>query len=59
MYAVARFLQVAGLTIPLLAIVAQLNDRISLGQMLGFLIVAMALFGVGHLLERYSGGGLS
>ena len=57
MYAVARFLQLAGLTIPLLAIVAQLNERISLGQMLGFLVAAMAVFGIGHVLQRYSGGG--
>ena len=56
MYTLARFLQVIGLTIPVLAIVAQLMERISLGQMLGFLIAAMALFGIGHLLQRYSGG---
>jgi hypothetical protein len=57
MYALARFLQMAGLTIPLLAIVAQLNERISLGQMLGFLIAAMAVFGIGYVLQRSSGGG--
>ena len=57
MYAVARFLQIVGLTIPLLAIIAQLNERISLGQMLGFLIAAIAVFGIGHVLQRYSGGG--
>ena len=55
MYTVARLLQIAGLTIPLLAIIAQLNERISLGQMLGFLIAAMATFGLGHLLQRFSG----
>lgn len=57
MYTLARILQLAGLTIPLLAIVAQLNERISLRQMLGFLVVAMGVFGMGHLLQRYSGGG--
>lgn len=57
MYGVARFLQFAGLTIPLLAIVAQLMDRITLAQMLGFLVVSMAVFSIGHLLQRYSGGG--
>jgi EamA domain-containing membrane protein RarD len=56
MYSVARFLQFVGLTIPLLAIVAQLNESISQGQMLGFLVVSMAVFGIGHLLQRYSGG---
>lgn len=57
MYSVARFLQIVGLTIPPLAIVAQLMERISLGQMLGFLVAAMAFFGIGHLMQRYSGGG--
>ena len=57
MYTVGRFLQIISLTIPLLAIVAQLNERISLGQMLGFLVAAMAIFGIGHVLQRYAGGG--
>ena len=55
MYTVARFLQVLGLTIPLLAIVAQLNERITLGQMLGFLVASMTVFIIGHTLQRYSG----
>jgi hypothetical protein len=57
MYTVARFLQIVGLTIPLLAIVAQLNDHITLSQMLGFLAVAIGVFLIGHVLQRYSGGG--
>jgi hypothetical protein len=57
MHTLARIFQVAGLTIPLLAIFAQLNERISLGQMLGFLVVAIAIFSIGQLLERYSGSG--
>ena len=57
MYALARMLQLAGLTIPPLAIIAQLSERITLGQMLGFLVAAMAVFGLGHLLHRYFGGG--
>jgi hypothetical protein len=57
MYAVARLLQIAGLTIPLLAIIAQLNERISQGQMLQFLVAAMAVFGIGYVLQRYTGGG--
>ena len=55
MYTAARFLQVLGLTIPLLAIVAQLNERITLGQMLGFLVASMTVFIIGHTLQRYSG----
>jgi hypothetical protein len=55
MYALGRLLQLIGLTIPLLAIIAQLNQSISLGQMLRFLVVAIALFGSGYLLQTYSG----
>jgi hypothetical protein len=57
MYALARFIQMAGLAIPPLAIIAQLMDEITLGQMLGFLTVSVGLFLVGYLLQRYSGGG--
>lgn len=42
--------------IPLLSIFAQLNNRISLGQMLQFLVVAVCFFSIGYLLQRYSGG---
>jgi hypothetical protein len=56
MYTLARFLQVAGLTIPLLAIVAQLMERITLVQMLGFLVVSLAVFYIGNLLQRNSSG---
>jgi hypothetical protein len=55
MYSLARFLQVLGLIIPLLAIVAQLNERITLGQMLGFLVASMMVFLIGHTLQRYFG----
>ncbi len=57
MYTLARLLQTAGLTIPLLAIVAQLNEAITLGQMLGFLVVSMLFFSIGYMLQRYLGGG--
>jgi|tagenome__1003787_1003787.scaffolds.fasta_scaffold14486801_1 hypothetical protein len=56
MYTLARFLQLAGLTIPILAIFAQLNQTISVGQMLGFLIMAVMLFLVGRYLQGYTGG---
>jgi hypothetical protein len=55
MYTLGRVLQSAGLIIPLLAIFAQLNDRITLGQMLRFLVVAICVFTIGYLLQRYSG----
>jgi hypothetical protein len=57
MYALARTLQLVGLAIPPLSIMAQLSESISLGQMLQFLMVAVGIFTVGYLLQRYSGGG--
>jgi hypothetical protein len=56
MYTIARLMQLIGLTIPPLTIIAQLNQQITLGQMLGFLAVSMGVFVVGYLLQRYSGG---
>jgi hypothetical protein len=38
---------------------AQLFERISLGQMLGFLVVAVGVFVIGHHLQRYSGSNRS
>ena len=55
MYTLARMLQFAGLVIPPLAIMAQLAESISLGQMLGFLVVAISLFSIGHMLQQHSG----
>jgi hypothetical protein len=57
MHSVARFLQLIGLTIPPLAIIAQLTNNIDLKQMLGFLVVSVAVFGIGYLMQHYSGGG--
>lgn len=57
MYTLARFLQLIGLGIPPLAIVAQLNERITLGQMLGFLVVSVCVFLIGQQLQRFTGGG--
>jgi hypothetical protein len=57
MHSVARLLQMVGLTIPPLAIIAQLMESITLGQMLGFLIASIAVFMIGYLMQRYSDGG--
>lgn len=54
MQSVARLLQLAGLTIPLLAMVAQLTNNIRAGQMLQFLVVAVGLFVVGYLLQQFT-----
>jgi hypothetical protein len=56
MYAVARFLQLVGLTILPLAIMAQLNDSITLGQMLQFLVAGVAVFSIGYLLQSFTIG---
>ncbi len=51
MNAVGRILQIAGLTVPLLAVFAQLEGRISVGQLLTFLVAAMCLFWIGQLVR--------
>jgi hypothetical protein len=55
MHSAARFLQFLGLAIPPLAVVAQLMERISAGQMLQFLGVSVGLFCIGYLLQQYRG----
>jgi hypothetical protein len=57
MYSIARLMQILGLVIPPCAIIAELSQSISTGQMLGFLVVAVCLFYIGNLLQRCSGGG--
>ena len=56
MHTLARLLQLAGLTIPPLAMGAQLSDVISAGRMLQFLMMAVGLFVLGYTLQHYSGG---
>jgi len=56
MYSAARLLQLIGLTIPVLAVMAQLSKSISAGKMLGFLVASVLIFSIGYLLQRYSGG---
>lgn len=53
----ARLLQFAGLTIPPLAMIAQLGNHISAGKMLQFLLVAVGIFLLGYTMQRYSGTG--
>jgi hypothetical protein len=56
MFKLGRLLQLVGLTIPPLAIVAQLSGSIKPGPMLQFLFVSVGIFTLGYLLQRYSGG---
>jgi hypothetical protein len=53
MHALGRLLQLAGLTIPPLAMIAQLSEQISAGRMLQFLLFAVCLFVAGYLLQQY------
>jgi len=55
MHTFSRFLQLLGLAIAPLAMVAQLNERISVGKMLQFLLVSVCVFLIGHTLQRYRG----
>jgi hypothetical protein len=56
MYTLARFLQMVGLTIPVLAVFAQLNQSISASKMLGFLIASVLVFSIGYMIQRSVGG---
>ena len=56
MHTLGRLLQLIGLTIPPLAIVSELNQTINSALMLKFLFVAVGIFTLGYLMQRYSGG---
>ena len=56
MFKLGRLLQFVALVILPLAMLAQLSGSISLGQMLQFMFVAVGIFTLGYLLQRYSGG---
>jgi len=55
MRAVGRLGQFAGLTIPALAVLLELNGRITSGPMLGMLVFSVCCFGIGRILEGYAG----
>jgi len=49
-----RGLQLLGLVLPPLAMVMQLAEAVSLGQMLTMLLAAVCCFGIGRIVEGYS-----
>ncbi|MCH2114977.1 MAG: hypothetical protein MK171_08720 [Pirellulales bacterium] len=55
MHALARLMQMFGLAIPPLVMVAQFNGAIKTGEMLQFLCVAVGVFVLGYTLQRYGG----
>jgi hypothetical protein len=56
MRTLGRILQVVGLIIPPLAIIGELNQR-NPALLLKFLAMAVGIFFLGYLLQRYSGSG--
>jgi hypothetical protein len=50
-----RLAQLCGLGIPALAVILELNHRITLGQMLTMLVAAVCCFWIGRILEGYGG----
>ncbi len=54
MHTLGRLLQVLGLAMPPLAMVMQLTEAISLGQMLTTLVASVCLFLIGRILEGYA-----
>lgn len=56
MKALGKFLQLAGLTVPPLTIIAQLMESIGTKEMLAFLVASVCAFIMGRLLEGYAQG---
>ncbi|MCS5679422.1 MAG: hypothetical protein O3C39_13450 [Planctomycetota bacterium] len=54
MQAIGRLGQFVGLAVPPVAILLQLNQSISLGQMLSMLLFAASAFWIGRILEGYA-----
>jgi len=52
-------LQLAGLTLPPIAMMLQLMEQIKTGEMLKFLFFSIGLFTLGYLLQRFSGSSAS
>ncbi len=50
-YAFARSLQLLGLIIPILAISAELNDQVTLGESLMIAVIGGFVFYLGHSLQ--------
>lgn len=47
-------MQIVGLVLPILAILMQITDRISVGKMLIMAVAAISLFYIGRLIEGYA-----
>lgn len=56
MRVIGRFGQFVGLALPAVAVMLELGGQITSGPMLGMLVFSVCCFGIGWILERYSGG---
>ena len=54
MRSLGRGLQVLGLGLPPLAMIMQLSETISLGQMLTMLVASVCVFLIGRIMEGYA-----
>jgi hypothetical protein len=54
MHALGKLLQLAGLTVPPITILMQLNDAIKASQMLMMLVASVCLFFIGRIIEGYA-----
>ena len=54
MRSLGRGLQILGLVVPPLAMVMQLSETISLGQMLTMLVASVCVFLIGRIMEGYA-----
>jgi hypothetical protein len=55
MKAIGRLAQLAGLSLPALAVLLELNGSITSGPMLVMLVFAACCFWLGRILEAYAG----
>jgi hypothetical protein len=51
-----RLLQIVGLSLPILAILMQVMEQITVGQMLVMWAAAMCMFYIGRIVEGYARG---
>jgi hypothetical protein len=54
MQALGKLLQLAGLTVPPITILMQLNDAIKASQMLMMLVASVCIFFIGRIIEGYA-----
>ncbi len=51
---IGRLMQIVGLVLPVLAILMQITERITIGKMLVMAVAAISMFYIGRLMEGYA-----